>query len=99
MRGSRRQSPAIVQLLTFGGWAGGLVWLLNPDDPSFSVLGAVAAVMLVAAGAVAASDDGRAITHLNEPYGLRAKPPSHRFMRRLRRMLTPRSKRACSGRA
>ncbi len=46
MRGSRRQSPAIVQLLTFGGWAGGLVWLLNPDDPSFSVLGAVAAVML-----------------------------------------------------
>jgi hypothetical protein len=71
---------SLARALLFGGWAIGLVSLLNPDEMPFFLLAILAGVMLVAAGVILAADGGRAMAALNERYSPWQKAPPHRFM-------------------
>jgi hypothetical protein len=70
----------LARALLFGGWAIGLVSLLDPDEMPFYLLAILAGVMLVAGGIVLATDGGRAMAALNERYSPWQKAPPHRFM-------------------
>jgi hypothetical protein len=70
----------LARALLFGGWAIGLVSLLNPDEMPFFLLAVVAGAMLVAGGLVLATDGGRAMAALSERYSPWQRVPPHRFM-------------------
>ncbi len=71
---------ALARALLFGGWAIGLVSLLNPDEMPFLLLAILAGVMLVAGGVMLATDGGRAMAALSERYSPRQRVPPHRLM-------------------
>lgn len=70
----------VARALLFGGWAVGLVSLLNPDEMPFFLLAILAGVLLVAGGIVLIADGGRAMAELSERYAPRQRVPPHRIM-------------------